>query len=65
MLLMEEAERIACEEHGSSKIAVISGKNIITVTLPFCCIGKILQSDIFLKRHFRNKCISEASNPNQ
>jgi len=26
MLLMEEAERIALEEHGSSKIAVISGK---------------------------------------
>jgi len=26
MLLMEEAERIAVEEHGSSKIAVISGK---------------------------------------
>jgi len=25
MLLMEEAERIAMEEHGSSKIAVISG----------------------------------------
>lgn len=25
MLLMEEAERIAREEHGSSKIAVISG----------------------------------------
>ena len=26
MLLMEEAERIAREEHGSSKIAVISGE---------------------------------------
>lgn len=26
MLLMEEAERIAREEHGSGKIAVISGK---------------------------------------
>ena len=25
MLLMEEAERIASEEHGSHKIAVISG----------------------------------------
>jgi len=25
MLLMEEAERIAAEEHGSNKIAVISG----------------------------------------
>lgn len=33
MLLMEEAERIACEEHGSSKIAVISGKITITVIL--------------------------------
>jgi len=30
---MEEAERIACEEHGSSKIAVISGKITITVIL--------------------------------
>ena len=27
MLLMEEAERIAREEHGSHKIAVISGKS--------------------------------------
>lgn len=26
MLLMEEAERIALEEHGSKKIAVISGR---------------------------------------
>ena len=26
MLLMEEAERIARDEHGSSKIAVISGE---------------------------------------
>lgn len=29
MLLMEEAERIAKEEHGSHKIAVISGTNLI------------------------------------
>lgn len=28
MLLMEEAERIAKEEHGSVKISVISGSNI-------------------------------------
>jgi histone acetyltransferase (RNA polymerase elongator complex component) len=28
MLLMEEAERIAKEEHGSVKISVISGRNI-------------------------------------
>jgi histone acetyltransferase (RNA polymerase elongator complex component) len=28
MLLMEEAERIAMEEHGSVKISVISGRNI-------------------------------------
>lgn len=26
MLLMEEAEQIAVEEHGSNKIAVISGQ---------------------------------------
>lgn len=31
MLLMEEAERIAREEHGSNKIAVISGKLLIFV----------------------------------
>lgn len=30
MLLMEEAERIAREEHGSSKIAVISGSNLFS-----------------------------------
>jgi histone acetyltransferase (RNA polymerase elongator complex component) len=31
MLLMEEAERIAKEEHGSHKIAVISGmKSLLT-----------------------------------
>ena len=30
MLLMEEAERIAVEEHGSSKIAVISGNSRIS-----------------------------------
>lgn len=31
MLLMEEAERIAREEHGSHKIAVISGRRDTTV----------------------------------
>lgn len=32
MMLMEEAERIARDEHGSSKLAVISGiKNILSV----------------------------------
>jgi len=30
MLLMEEAERIAAEEHGSNKIAVISGNTQIS-----------------------------------
>lgn len=34
MLLMEEAERIAREEHGSHKIAVISGRRDTTVTAP-------------------------------
>ena len=29
MLLMEEAERISMEEHGSNKIAVISGERFI------------------------------------
>ena len=35
MLLMEEAERIAKEEHGSHKIAVISGKQILCFTEKF------------------------------
>ena len=30
MLLMEEAERIAREEHGSFKISVISGESVAT-----------------------------------
>ena len=30
MLLMEEAERIALDEHGSIKIAVISGHSLVT-----------------------------------
>lgn len=35
MLLMEEAERIAREEHGSSKIAVISGVLGTVTQLPY------------------------------
>lgn len=35
MLLMEEAERIAREEHGSYKIAVISGRNKIIMSSDF------------------------------
>lgn len=38
MLLMEEAERIAREEHGSTKIAVISGMiPVSSVVLPAHC----------------------------
>jgi len=33
MLLMEEAERIAKEEHGSNKIAVISGNMFFNLLL--------------------------------
>ena len=33
MLLMEEAERISREEHGSSKISVISGKLAVVGTV--------------------------------
>ena len=36
MLLMEEAERIARDEHGSVKIAVISGR--LTNSSRFCII---------------------------
>ena len=32
MLLMEEAERIAREEHGSHKISVISGKQYVSLS---------------------------------
>jgi len=32
-LLMEEAERIAREEHGSIKLAVISGKSIASILM--------------------------------
>ena len=35
MLLMEEAERIAKEEHGSFKISVISG-NLFVVSYTCC-----------------------------
>jgi elongator complex protein 3 len=40
-LLMEEAERIAKEEHGSVKIAVISGKlgNVRRLIADFCSEG--------------------------
>ena len=37
MLLMEEAERIAREEHGSIKMAVISGNFILS----YNCIKKL------------------------
>ena len=39
MLLMEEAERIAREEHGSNKIAVISGKPMRFVLCSFVPLG--------------------------
>ena len=39
MLLMEEAERIARDEHGSHKIAVISGE--------CCALYKVDVTDIF------------------
>ena len=35
MLLMEEAERIAKEEHGSQKIAVISGTGSSVISVFF------------------------------
>ena len=38
MLLMEEAERIAKDEHGSHKIAVISGRKIHVLTMLFVLI---------------------------
>jgi len=37
MLLMEEAERIAREEHGSHKISVISGKTSVTFRAAATC----------------------------
>ncbi len=52
MLLMEEAERIAQEEHGSRKISVISGKikvSTIVVDMPsivmlFLCCTQYIRS---------------------
>lgn len=42
MLLMEEAERIAREEHGSGKIAVISGKwERAKVTIPQASLAPV------------------------
>lgn len=35
-LLMEEAERIAREEHGSVKLAVISGKDFFLIRCVIC-----------------------------
>lgn len=42
MLLMEEAERIAREEHGSSKITVISG--VLSTIIQLLCFTQL--SDI-------------------
>jgi elongator complex protein 3 len=44
-LLMEEAERIAKEEHGSIKLAVISGKcglSFFTLAWKLCTIANVL-----------------------
>ena len=42
MLLMEEAERIAKEEHGSSKISVISGEYVcVNIAIKLCHIIKL------------------------
>lgn len=46
MMLMEEAERISRDEHGSSKLAVISGEkqkqhrkeSVIYLLLRHCCL---------------------------
>ena len=49
MLLMEEAERIALEEHGSFKIGVISGQSCF-VSLPFeVCLFVALAMCVTLK----------------
>lgn len=37
MLLMEEAERIALEEHKSTKIAVISGGLVYYIIVTYLC----------------------------
>ena len=42
MLLMEEAERIAVEEHGSGKIAVISGEGLVDTSYSSYCFYRII-----------------------
>ena len=44
MLLMEEAERIAKEEHGSHKIGVISGELTLCMLGNFSCFCSHLQT---------------------
>ena len=44
MLLMEEAERIAREEHGSSKMAVISGLYSVSVAAHYGFAISAMQS---------------------
>jgi elongator complex protein 3 len=62
MLLMEEAERIAREEHGSSKIAVISGKiktnsffliNLIFITI-FCFLLQAWEQETIIVKWATN-----------
>lgn len=49
MLLMEEAEKIALEEHGSRKIAVISGRHLISlVNLILCTVLMQEYGDSFI-----------------
>ena len=46
MLLMEEAERIAKEEHGSHKIGVISGELTLCMLGNFVCF-LLSSADVF------------------
>ena len=54
MLLMEEAARIAQEEHGSNKIAVISGSYTPLFAHEITGLGSLV---VFFHYHVKNKVV--------
>lgn len=70
MMLMEEAERIARDEHGSSKLAVISGKKQHHLSSAYTLVSvnthtTDLQPEaegVFYNRHLISAIMKEANN---
>ena len=54
MLLMEEAERIAREEHGSVKIAVISGYHSNSNVISFTLLFQVWEQEIIIAKLVMN-----------